>query len=389
MLNRFFLVGFGHLVVDFMMGIWPVYKTLAHLDIAKAGLIAGLSLFIGEGMQILFGLISDRGHHKKLFTIGIVLASGISFLAFTQNYLVLFLLVLSTFLGSGAFHPAAAGMVGNWSVSKKGILVSLFAVSGMIGAAMSQFIFTKSYMLFHGNTLIFLIPVLVVVAWSLWYPFPSLPLIKNKFSFREVFQSLAPVRKELVKLYCVQVLTQTILLSLLFLLPDLLRMRGFDDWYSLGGAYFCFVIGEIGLSIPAGYLTDKYNSRTILLIAVLGSLFTLYLFLLSPPLPLLYTSILLMILGGFMGLVNPVIVAAGSRLVPANTSSFISALLMGGASCIGGFGIVIVVFLTRFFSHEPMIKALEVMGLLFVASIFFLFSLERSYDKITQYHARS
>lgn len=55
----------SHLILDFFTGIWPIYKTIAQIDLAKAGLIAGLSGFIGEFLQIFFGYFSDRGYRKK------------------------------------------------------------------------------------------------------------------------------------------------------------------------------------------------------------------------------------------------------------------------------------------------------------------------------------
>ncbi len=45
----------AHFLVDFMIGIWAIYKTIAHLDLFLAGVISGVGAFIGEGMQIFFG----------------------------------------------------------------------------------------------------------------------------------------------------------------------------------------------------------------------------------------------------------------------------------------------------------------------------------------------
>jgi FSR family fosmidomycin resistance protein-like MFS transporter len=53
------LVG-GHFAVDCCTGIWPVFKTLAHLDIVRAGLIATAGSMAGNGLQVAFGLLADR-----------------------------------------------------------------------------------------------------------------------------------------------------------------------------------------------------------------------------------------------------------------------------------------------------------------------------------------
>nr|MBA2728798.1 hypothetical protein [Parachlamydiaceae bacterium] len=59
----------GHFSVDFMLGIWSVYKTIAGLDLALCGLIVGLCAFIGEGLQAYFGTLSDRGYRTQLIVI--------------------------------------------------------------------------------------------------------------------------------------------------------------------------------------------------------------------------------------------------------------------------------------------------------------------------------
>jgi hypothetical protein len=54
-------------VLDFFTGIWPIYKTIAGIDLAQAGLITGISGFFGEFLQPFFGYFSDRGLRKKVF----------------------------------------------------------------------------------------------------------------------------------------------------------------------------------------------------------------------------------------------------------------------------------------------------------------------------------
>ena len=47
-------MGTAHFFVDTMLGVWPIYKSMAQFDMAKAGLIVAAGAFIGEGSQLFF-----------------------------------------------------------------------------------------------------------------------------------------------------------------------------------------------------------------------------------------------------------------------------------------------------------------------------------------------
>ncbi len=71
MTRSLLLLWVSHLFLDFFTGIWPIYKTISQIDLAKAGLIAGLSGLIGEALQVWFsGFFCDRGYRKKLMMLG-------------------------------------------------------------------------------------------------------------------------------------------------------------------------------------------------------------------------------------------------------------------------------------------------------------------------------
>ena len=134
----------SHLILDFFTGIWPIYKTLFHIDLAKAGLLAGISGFMGESLQLGFGYISDRGHRKIIMMLGLGLASSILWMTFTDHLFFSFCLLLLMMLGSSSFHPAAVGFASKLSEHHKGRYILLFSSSGAIGLAISQLTFTKT-----------------------------------------------------------------------------------------------------------------------------------------------------------------------------------------------------------------------------------------------------
>jgi len=362
----------GHFSVDVMIGFWAVYKTIAHLDLAMAGLISALCAFLGEGMQILFGPLSDRGHRKLLIMGGLLATIASTFLAYTTHYGLLCLLFLLTCLGSGAFHPAAGGLMGSLSPHRKGLLIALFATGGTMGMAMSQIIFTYSFFGWGGHTALLAFPILALVLMIFLFRLPEPPpsdaSVKHSFSMRQLlaFFKIPALRN----LYISQVCNQTLLWGSIFFLPDILTMRGYDSWISLGFGNFMFVLGASIMMIPAGYFADRYSCRKVILASLgLGTLL-FYFFLFSPFLssPLLLG--VLFLLGASIGVVNPIAVTLGQKLTPANPS-MVSAFLMGMVWCVseglgqGGGGL-----LTKLFTDDAPARALAIMGVAFLIGMY-------------------
>jgi len=351
LIHSFLVIWFGHLILDFMIGVWPVYKILACLDLSKAGLIAGCGVLMGELSQLGFGILSSRGHGRKLVLAGILLSSLISLLAYTGSYLFLFLIMVSAYLGSGAFHPAAAGMVVNWSSSRKSLFLALFASGGMLGTAISQALFTTCYTKFDGHTAIFLVPAILIGIACYLHPFPTASHIQAPLNRANLFHWLKPIKLQVTLLYSTQLCMQIVLLIFIFLMPDILTKKGYESWFSLGGGFFWYISGAAFTIIPIGYLADKYTHRQVLLVLIALSSLTMTTFLFSHSLSILTVSILLFILGISSGSINPLITSAGNKLAPAHTS-MMSALLMGGATGIASLGLFGVGVLTSIYGAE-------------------------------------
>ncbi|MGE5195840.1 MAG: MFS transporter [Anaerolineae bacterium] len=370
-LSLFFLWT-SHLFMDFFTGIWPIYKTLAHVDIAKAGLIAGISGFIGELLQIVFGYLCDRGHRKKVMLLGLLLASSILWVTFVEGITPYFTLLLLLMIGSGAFHPAAAGMAGNLSKDHKGKVILFFASGGAIGLSISQITFTKLLTLFNGHAAILLLLIAFLLLSLFLHKFPSQAPLRQDQSLKDFFQPIMKCKRQLRLLYLSQVTSQALFYAFIFLLPDLLRAKGAHGWLCWGGGHFCFMLSSALAMVPAGYLCDRLGQKTVLLSVLASTLFFFYLFLLAPFLSLAATIALLSILGAFLGLINPIIISWGNRLVPESPST-VSALLMGLAWCLAYFGPISAGFMSKYFVATPYVSAISILGLLLVINLFLVF----------------
>ncbi|NGX41949.1 MAG: hypothetical protein K940chlam7_00223 [Chlamydiae bacterium] len=362
------LIWLGHFLTDVMIGFWAIYKTMAHLDLALAGIIAAACPFIGEGLQVVFGSIGDKGYRKILLLFGIGAASANVFLSYTNNYFLLFLIYLSTCLGSGAFHPTAVAIASGLTKERKGLFVTIFASGGAVGLATSQLIFSSSYTYFNGNTFFLALPTLGMLLFLLFKTLPgTLPIPAQpgrRFGFTAMKKLFS--NRELVILYASQVCNQAIFWGTIFLLPDVLMTKGYNSWISLGGGHLFFILGGAVMMVPGGYLSDKYSPRFILLVTNLFAFALFYTFLLAPSLPNGLLLSLLFALGAGLGIANPVAVAYGNRILPSRPG-LVSALLMGLVWCIseslgpGGGGL-----LTKCFVENAPTKALLLFGFLFL-----------------------
>ncbi len=354
----------GHFCVDFMLSIWTIYKTMAELDLATAGLISTFCAFTGEGMQLIFGSLSDKGYRKHLIVFGILATTSATLLAYFDHYAFFCLIFLVTCLGSGAFHPAAASWMGSLTQNYKGFFITVFTCGGTLGIALSQIIFYQSFYYFQGHTLFLAIPVVLLVVFLVLSR--QKPTEKNTDSSHEKF-NLKIIRnffrrKELALLYISQVCNQSICWGSIFLLPDILLSRQYESWISFGGGHLSFIMGSFFMQPLAGYLADRYSCRSVILSATAAGMIAFYVFLFNPLLSPPVLLVLLFLLGACLGLVNPLSLAWGTRLVPDNPG-MISAFLMGLVWCVsegigqGGGGL-----LSKLFVDDAPAKGLAIIG---------------------------
>lgn len=363
------LVGIAHFSVDIMLGIWPIYKSMAQIDLATAGLVVALGAFIGEGSQIIFGTLGDRGYRKIILIIGLLAAVGSAFLVYSQHYVVLFGLYLMTCIGSGCFHPSAAGLVSNLYPVRRNLMMSIFALGGSLGLAFSQLIFTSTYHFFEGHTFILIVPAIVITLFLIFYPFPATkPLMVKKIAIKDTFKFFK--QSTLRNLYFTQVANQSVLWATIFILPDCLKDLGYSGWITQGGGHLCFILGGTFMMIPAGYLADMFSARQVMLISGIASCFLFYFILYFGGLSLYVLLPALFLLGSCLFIINPIGLALGTKLVPDQPGA-ISAFLMGMVWCVsealgpGGVGLLT----TLFDSHAPT-KALAILGYFFFIQIY-------------------
>lgn len=343
------LIACAHFTVDCMLSLFPAYKTMASIDLGIAGLIAGSSIFFAEAMQLYFGKLIDQGLHKCILIIGILGATGASLFSYTEDLVVITLLLFSTYLGSACFHPAAASILGSFSGHTKHIAMGIFATCGMAGMCVGQLLFTWIIEYMNGQTAI-LGMLGIMCALTLYCK--NLSNLHTHHQ-QKTFSLTLFIRffrsKPLKSLYFVQLANQTLVWSTVFLLPDLLKARAYDEWIVFGGGHFFFIFGAAISPIPAGIISAKATpQRTIAFSFFFSILFLAQLiFIKDMPNTLLMTN--LFMYGVCLGAIPPIVYALGNELVPFNRG-MVSVFLMGMVWIVsetiglGGSGIIADIF---------------------------------------------
>ncbi|MCU0292752.1 MAG: MFS transporter, partial [Thermoanaerobaculaceae bacterium] len=250
----------GHLAVDCCTGIWPVFKTLAHLDLVKAGMIATVGSMTANGLQLVFGTLADRGWRKRLLIGGMTVAGAVTLVPWVGSYALMFALQLATALGSAAFHPAGTGAAAEVSRSRTGVMIGIFLSGGYLGYACSQLIFSAIYLRAPRLTpVILVIPLAVAAGLAMLLPGAS----PDPSSAPRPRPALFPREPRLVPLFAVQLFATAASQSLVFLLPDLMEARQAPHWIVNGGAHFGLVAGSCLALLPAGHLADRWGARRV------------------------------------------------------------------------------------------------------------------------------
>lgn len=379
------LAWIAHFFVDVMIGLWPVYKSLAQLDLAKAGLIVAVGAFIGEGSQLIFGSFSDKGYRSTLIISGLVISTASAFLPYSSEYGVLFGLYLLTCIGSGCFHPSAASLMSSLDPQRRGLLMGIFASGGSLGLASSQLIFTHTFSFFEGHTYMLVIPALMLAIGLALY---RLPAVNNGTTNSRQFKLNDFVgffkKPSLRSLYFAQVANQSILWGTIFILPDALKALGHLEWVCYGGGHFFFILGGACMMVPAGYFADKYSARQVMLYAGMISAAAFYFIIYFGGLSMTVVLLCLFLLGASLALVNPVGVALGMRLEPLRTGA-VSAMLMGLVWCVSeAVGPGSVGLMSNYFEDYAPVKALAVLGSLFIVQIYATICLPKTVPAVAE-----
>ena len=390
--GTFIAVVVAHVMVDFMgMSVWPVYKTLAGLDVAKAGWIATVIAMSGTALQPLFGSIADRFGPRRVILLGAFLMSFAMLLGpladyqtalnrmlptlfgLSGFYLVVFVILAAGRLGQDMFHPAGAGLAGSFSARRGSMFLAVFIAVGSIGFGLSQIGFRTAYNNLGRHTEILLIPAVIlwVIVWVWCKPMETLST--RRVSVSASLRSLRPVAGQILALFLILAISSGVMSGLFFLMPEFAHEKGYPAWLGQGGAFGLIIFGATMFMVPMGHLADRIGRRrTLIAMTILSAISYHALVRLTLPVPAF--GLLCVVGGAFLGTVNPLGVAFGQRIAPRENVSIVSAILMGWAWCLGGTVPSIAGELYKYLGHNAS-QALMLIGLANIVMVLMAFML--------------
>lgn len=167
----------GHLVLElcnnYLPAIYPVLVATMGLSYAQVGLLSMLSGAMGTVFQPLIGFVADRQDSRvwgaaSLIWIGVFMGM----VGLMGSYVPLAIMIALGGLGSAAFHPVGAGAISVISQRRRGAAMSLFSVSGNVGAALSPLVITLLLPVMGLRGTLVLIPLGLAFGWLLWKEMP-------------------------------------------------------------------------------------------------------------------------------------------------------------------------------------------------------------------------
>lgn len=357
-----------------MIAIFPVYKTMMGMDLAWAGVMISAAAFCGEWTQLGFGTLSDRGYQRAVLCCGVLLPCASLCYIYCGDSAWLFPLILLTYIGSGAFHPAAAGLASSLSTRYKSLYVAIFASGGSLGLATGQLGFFYAYEGLGAALALLMIPSLVIATVVLFCRLSQkvetvAPLSKTAPSVWSLFRY-----PQMAWLYTLLVCNTTFYFSIMFMLPDLLLERGVPNWVCFGGGHLAMVLGSCIAMIPIGYLADRFGARPIFVCLTAGGFLAFQLFLAQPVLSTPATLTLLGLTGMLLGSVHPIGIGQAGHCLP-HYPGLVSAFAMGMVWCLSEtFGPISSILTYAFPKEVAVSSSLFIMSGL---SLFSLFAISR------------
>ncbi len=367
--GRVNLLAMGHFINDSYQGfITPLLPLLmAKLDfgLALAGLVTSIASVSTSLIQPLFGHLADRSTAPYFIVAGpLVTALFLGSIGWVDSYGMLIIIVVVAGLGTAAFHPQAAALVGGFSENRRGLGMSIFVTGGSAGHSIGPLIIIPIVTtLGLEYSLITIIPG-VLVSILLFKFVPATVTADLELSLERI----KPRRHSLLLLLLtIVILRSFIIVGYSTYVPIYLNNNGFSLLLA-GAALTVFELsGAIG-AIVGGPLSDKMGVKSVVLWSLVLALPLLWLFLHSTGiLALLFLSV-----AGFMLFsAIPVSIILAQHFFPRQKST-VSSLMMGFAWGIGGLLVTPLGILAEKTNLETALLVLTGFGVIAVIAAFLL-----------------
>jgi len=264
-LHPFHLVGmaWAHFLNDggafFLPGILPAVIRHLHQPLYMVGPIVG-SIYIGQILQPVFGILADHFGGKLFVILGLVLCVGMaSLIGLSPNVWSLIGMVLLSGLGSTAFHPQALAAARSVSGQRHAQGMAVFLVGGELGRGFWPLL--ASLIVVHlglNHLWLIAIPTLLTIPWMVKIVPSQLakPFVRGTLSVR------SHLRPFLLLVGFSAFRNFAVFGSIAFI-PIMWHLRGGSLIQGAGILSTLLITGIIG-QIAGGTIADKWGRRHVL-----------------------------------------------------------------------------------------------------------------------------
>lgn len=338
-------LGFCHMLNDLMQSmipaLYPMIKDQFQLDFAQVGMITMAFQLTASLLQPTIGAYTDKRPQPYSLAIGMCgTLIGMVLLSAAHNYAMVLFSAALVGIGSAVFHPEAARVTRLASGGRYSFAQSVFQVGGNIGGAVGPLL-AALIVLPRGQGAIAwfslgaLVAMIVLARVGMWY---AARRRAPRAAGRALSGAGALSRGRVV--FCLFVLmllifSKNIYNSSLtsfftFYLIERFQLSVRDAQVQL----FIYMTAIAVGTLAGGPITDRIGRRPMIWISIVGALpFTLAL----PYASLMWTKVLMVIIGLLMASAFPAILVYAQELVPGRIG-MISGMFFGLTFGLGGLG---------------------------------------------------
>lgn len=333
------VLSFAHLMNDlyqnFIPQLIPFLLTKGFSVAGGASLVAAFTITSSLSQPIFGYLVDQKGQRWLVFAGTLWMSVLLGFTGVLTNYYLLLAVSALAGMGTAAFHPQAAAMVGQESGQRKGFILAMFVAMGNFGSALSPLILLPFFTAFGLKATGWVIFPGILTALLLFKFAPRTAAApKSSASMAKTLAALKKASSELGKLMVVVAVRSMAQAGIMTLLPLYLLTHQFSITNTSYIMFFTLAAGAIG-GVVGGHISDLYGRKPLIVTSLIlascffyGSLYS------SGAL-----SIILLALGG-MAVYSTfsVTVAASQEVIPDN-KALASGLSLGFSIGIGGLAV--------------------------------------------------
>jgi MFS transporter, FSR family, fosmidomycin resistance protein len=327
--SRLALVTWGHFLNDcygsFFAPVLPLLIEKLSLSLIMASGLASIASITSAVFQPLYGMASDRIQGRSFIVLGPLLSCVcMSLIGVVPNAALVGVMLLSSGIGSAAFHPQAVSAAGTVSGERKGFGISVFIFGGSVGFAVGPLAIIGAVHLWGLERSYYaMIPGLVSVPLlGLYLKVPrGVSHHGRSLSLAAAFRG---AHKSMALLFSIAVIREFTRLAVVTFLPIFLAMQG--QSLAAGGITLALfsLAGALG-GMVGGSLSDAWGRRGVILASGILCVPLLHGMFLTEG---LVSLVFLVLAAATLSGANSVIIAFAQELVPSRAGTA-SSLVMG------------------------------------------------------------